>query len=111
MTDNRLVFVLKYQGAAMDVIAHITRKEFDELKEVEEAMEKRQIAMELMLRQVHDALMLPQPGQTKSLLDRMAAVTNGVEAGQKSAKFVIYAIALLAALGFSVHFGLVETPK
>lgn len=88
---------------------HVSREEFEHLKRTEEEMEKRQIAMEVMLRQVHDALMLPQPGQQHSLLDRMAAVTNGVESRQRSAKLVIYVLALLASLGVSVKLGIVGT--
>lgn len=76
----------------------VTRKEFEEMK-------VQQAETQELVREIHDALMQPQPGQTHSLLNRMAAVTNGVEGGTKTAKIVIGFLGFLAAIGISVKFG------
>lgn len=48
---------------------------------------------------LYDALMVPQPGQVTSLLNRMAAVTIAVEGGQGVGKIVIWFAGVLAAVG------------
>lgn len=70
-----------------------------------EAMEARQERMEEMLRDMHKALMVPQPGQDKSLVDRFAAVANGFETGERGIKFVVWVVGALAAIGISVKLG------
>jgi len=58
--------------------------------------------------EIHDALMKPQPGQSQSLLDRMAAVTNGVEGGTRTAKMVVGFLGFLAAIGISMKVGVIK---
>ena len=76
----------------------VTRAEF-------EGMEARQERMEEMLRDMHKALMVPQPGQDKSLVDRFAAVANGFENGERGIRFVVWLLGILAALGISIKMG------
>ena len=76
----------------------VTRAEF-------EAMEARQERMEEMLRDMHKALMVPQPGQDKSLVDRFATVANGFENGERGIRFVVWVLGFLAAIGISVKLG------
>jgi len=79
----------------------VTREEFEEMK-------ARQAEMQALVTEIHDALMKPQPGQSQSLLDRMAAVTNGVEGGTHTAKMVMGVLAFLAALGISMKVGVIR---
>lgn len=46
-----------------------------------------------------DALMVPQPGQEKSLLDRMASVTIAVEGGKGVGKLAMWFGGVLVAVG------------
>jgi hypothetical protein len=48
---------------------------------------------------LYDALMVPHPGQSASLLNRMAAVTIAVEGGQGVGRIVIWIAGILAAIG------------
>lgn len=52
-----------------------------------------------MLRELHDALMKPQPGHEKPLLERMAAVTISAETGKAAGERVIWAAKVVAAFG------------
>jgi hypothetical protein len=52
-----------------------------------------------MLRELHDALMKPQPGHEKPLLQRMAAVTIASETGKAAGERVIWAAKVIAAGG------------
>ena len=79
----------------------VTRDEFEEMK-------ARQAEMQALVTEIHDALMKPQPGQSQSLLDRMAAVTNGVEGGTRTAKMVVGFLGFLAAIGISMKVGVIK---
>ena len=50
----------------------VSRGEIEEIKDQLAETQK-------LVKELHDALMVAQPGQDKSLLERMAAVTIGVE--------------------------------
>lgn len=83
----------------------VTRAEFDEMK-AQAAHTQR------MVQDLHDAMMVPQPGQEKSLLERMALVTINVENGAHTmrrlgsfARAGMLLLAFLAAVGISVRFG------
>lgn len=76
----------------------VTREEMEEIKDQLAETQK-------LVKELHDALMLPQPGQGKSLLERMASVTIGVESGTRTVRFVLLVLALLAAIGISFRFG------
>jgi hypothetical protein len=69
----------------------VTRAEFEE--------------MQAMVKDLHDALMVPQPGQGKSLLERMATVTIGIEGGARTVKWALFLLGALAALGISMKVG------
>ena len=62
--------------------------------------------LEVMLESIHSALMKPNPGETMSLLDRMARLTIGLEGGARTAKIMFLVLGALAALGFSMKFGI-----
>ena len=79
----------------------VTREEFEEMK-------ASQAEMQALVKEIHDALMKPQPGQSQSLLDRMAAVTNGVEGGTRTAKMVVGFLGFLAAIGISIKVGVIR---
>lgn len=49
--------------------------------------------------EMHGALMMPQPGHDKCLLDRMAAVTISVETGDRSMRAIVRTAQLLVAVG------------
>ena len=51
---------------------------------------------------IHKALMVPQPGQTRSLLDRMAAVTISIESGERVGNWIVRGARVIAALGVIV---------
>jgi len=56
--------------------------------------------------------MMPQPGQQRSLLERMATVTIGVESGTRTARAVMLFLGFLAMVGISLRFGIdVESGK
>jgi hypothetical protein len=77
---------------------HVSRKEFDEMKI---RLEKT----ETMIEALFEKLMVPQPGQERSLLDRAAMVTNDIESGKRGARFVLGFLGFMAAIGITVHFG------
>lgn len=57
---------------------------------------------------LYRALMVPEPGETRSLLDRMAGVTRSVESGGKVQAAAVKAAQGLAALGAiwaALHWG------
>jgi hypothetical protein len=84
----------------------ITRAEFEQLKlAVEEARSDAAKAARGAaethdkVSDMHKALMMPSPGQEKSLLDRMAIVTINVESGGRVAAMTVKLAGLLAAIG------------
>lgn len=77
----------------------VTREEFDALySRVEEA---QQVSRQTngLVKELHAALMEPQPGHDKSLLDRMAFVTIQIESGDRVAHWVLRIGGLVAAIG------------
>ena len=48
---------------------------------------------------LYEALMVPQPGQDKSLLNRMASVTIAIEGGQGVGRIFVWIAGVLAAIG------------
>lgn len=77
----------------------VTRAEFDELKRAVEAQSAATKETHDKVSDIHKALMLPSPGQSKSLLDRMATVTISVESGGRVAGMTVKLAGLLAAIG------------
>lgn len=70
---------------------------------------KMQSTLDFMTTQqneLYDALMKPQPGQTQSLLARMASVTLDIEGGKRTAKMVLAIITFFAAFGAAMKFGI-----
>jgi predicted nuclease with TOPRIM domain len=55
-----------------------------------------------MVKDLHAALMVPQPGQKHSLLDRMAKVTIDIESGGRLGTLMVKIGATLAAVGASL---------
>jgi hypothetical protein len=87
------------------MMAPVTRQEFEEIK-------TRQAETQALVKELHDALMVPQPGQQRSLLERMANVTIGVESGTRTARAVMLFLGFLAMVGISLRFGIdVESGK
>ena len=62
-------------------------------------------AINAKLDALHDALMVPQPGQAGSLLERVARITILVESVSRTGKVISAVIVLLALLGISIKFG------
>ncbi len=84
----------------------VTRAEYEELKRsaarAQSAAEKAEAAAKEThdkIADIHKALMVPFPGQDKSLLDRMAVVTINVESGGRVAALAVRIAAVLAAIG------------
>ncbi|MBQ2263273.1 MAG: hypothetical protein II336_18165 [Loktanella sp.] len=91
----------------------VTRTEFNEvklaLKDYEKLLDEARADAKLAatsakethdkVSDVHKALMMPFPGQDKSLLDRMALVTINVESGGRVASMTVKLAAILAAIG------------
>lgn len=77
----------------------VTRAEFEELKRALEAASSATKETHDKVSDIHKALMLPSPGQEKSLLDRMALVTINVESGGRVAAIMVKIAAVLAAIG------------
>jgi ribosome-interacting GTPase 1 len=83
------------------------------LKKQVEADAKVRDENHVMLSALHQALMVPAPGQDgKSLLERMADVTVDIESGQRTAtnmiavaRWLAAIAAALAALAAAVKFG------
>lgn len=85
-----------------------------------QAMEKRvaqadkdRAEMMRMLTELHDAMMKPQPGYEKSLLDRMAAVAIASEQGKAAGERVIWwgkVIAAASAILVGVYAAIRSTP-
>ena len=75
----------------------VSRAEFDELQ-------KSQAETHAMVADMHRALMVAQPGHTKSLVDRMAEVTIRVETGDRVMSLTIRVAAFLAAVGAIAAF-------
>ncbi len=84
----------------------VSRAEYEELKRAAARAETSASKAEAAARETRDkvaelysALMQPFPGQSKSLLDRMASVTLDVESGGRIAAMAVKLAALLAAVG------------
>lgn len=94
----------------------VTRQEYEELKSeldkavAQLAVQQTQLAAQIeqsadtntMVKSLHAALMLPTPGQKRSLLDRMATVTITIESGGRVGRVLVWIGALLSALGVIV---------
>ncbi len=52
-----------------------------------------------MVLTIHDALMVPEPGQDKGLLHRMAKVSDAIESGERVAGWAVKIASVLAAIG------------
>jgi len=52
-----------------------------------------------MVTELHDALLRKQPGQSESLLNRMAAVTINIESGERIGRILVWLAGVLAAVG------------
>ncbi len=60
---------------------------------------------------IHDALMVPQPGQEKSLLERFALATIWIESMGRMGRVLVAVLGLLALLGVSIKIGIAEVSK
>lgn len=84
-----------------------TQAQIDALREQLEALERRQDVADLMradthkmVAELHQALMVAQPGQDgKALLERMATVTVAIESGDRAAETLVKWLKRLAAIG------------
>ena len=81
-------------------------REVEELKEKLAHMTTTAARVEQAAKETHDkvaqlfdALIVPEPGQEKGLLDRMAKLTTEVEGGKATAAFGMKIIAGIMALG------------
>lgn len=91
----------------------VTRAELEALEALvqqsaQDAAEGRRLAAQAatdaaathaLVQAMHGRLMVPQPGQERALLDRMAAVTIDIETGKRSAEALITAGKVLTAIG------------
>lgn len=84
----------------------VTRAEFDALFQVAQqaaedatAARAQQVEVGALIRAMHTALMVPQPGHERSLLDRMASATIDFESGGRTAKLMMRGAGLVIALG------------
>lgn len=57
-----------------------------------------------MMKAINDKLMVPQPGHSKGLLDRMASVTIDAERGKWGVRTAIWALGALATIGGAIAF-------
>lgn len=64
-----------------------------------DAIEVKTDAQTVKIDALYKALMEPQPGQDKSLLDRMASVTIAIEGGQGVGRVLVWLAGVLVALG------------
>ena len=85
-----------HEGLAAEVASQ--KKEIEAMRESSEDTHKKVSAL-------HAALMEASPGQEKSLLQRMAAVTIGVESGQRAGRIVLWIAGALAVFGITIRFG------
>ena len=77
---------------ATDRRTAVTRAEFDaHVKELHEMKE--------MVKDLHSALLVPQPGHEKSLLNRMATVTIAIESGDNAGKVIVRVAQIIVAIG------------
>lgn len=79
-------------------LPNVTREEFEEMK-------ARQAETQAMVKDMHDALMVPAPGETHSLVHRMAETTRDIETGKRAGRLILWIAGALAALGISIRFG------
>lgn len=73
----------------------MTRAEFDALKTQQEDTHA-------MVKELHDALVHPQPGHDKSLIDRMALTTIYLESGRKAGALILWGAGILSAIAGAV---------
>lgn len=78
-----------------------------------EAAEAKRIASEThdMVQEIHTHLMQVQPGQARSLLDRMAAVTIDIESGKRAGQIVLGLVGFALAMAAVLKWGHVPTSK
>jgi hypothetical protein len=81
----------------LTVAARLEMLESRMLRMEEDAKSAKESADEMyaMVKALSDALLKPQPGHEKSLLDRIAAVTIKVERGEWSIRILIFLAAML----------------
>ncbi len=94
----------------------MTREEFEELREAVRQLVEAQKISSGQVADLHRALVEPQPGHSRSLLDRMAEVTIAIESGDRTmrtllrlAQFVAAAGAVVGTFWAAVRFG--ASPK
>jgi hypothetical protein len=75
----------------------ILELETAQMKSKIEATEAVALETQALVRQINDALLKPQPGHEKPLLDRVAAVTIKVERGEWSIKALAWLAAIIPA--------------
>ena len=73
-----------------------------EMKRAAEQTEKRAQETHDMVEKLVAKLLVAQPGQEKSLLDRMAAVTIELESGKRGARFALWVLGFIAAVGAAI---------
>ena len=78
-------------------VTQVSRAEFD-------ALQSSQKQTHEMVAEMHRALMVPQVGHERSLVQRMAEVTIRVETGDRVISLTIRLAAFLAAVGAIVAF-------
>ncbi len=69
---------------------------------LEEAAKQVKVTMEMTAARVsemHDALMVPEPGQEFGLLHRTAKVATAIESGERVAGWAVKIASVLAAIG------------
>lgn len=81
-----------------EVLRDMAVKVHDLNDKVDEWQTDRESMMR-MLRDLHDALMKPQPGHSRPLLERMASVTIAAETGKAAGERVIWWAKVFAAVG------------
>ena len=72
-----------------------------------EASAAKRIAGEThdMVEAIHNKLMTPQPGQNRSLLDRMASVTIDIESGKRTGQIIVALVGFAMAIAALLKWG------
>ena len=96
----------RFQEIAATLAAQMT-----EIAAASRARDERIEALTAKLDAIHDALMTPQPGQDKSLLQRFALATIWFESMGRVGRTVMIILGLVAMLGYSIKVGFQEIGK
>jgi len=80
----------------------VTRPEFEALAARVDEDHAIRADSNAKINAMFDALMVPQPGHEKSLLERMAETTIDIESGQRVGRMIVRTVGVISAISAAI---------